>query len=259
MRQSISFDRAASFYDRTRAMPPATVDAITDELLRQIDKVGADRLLEVGVGTGRIARPLLARGQAVVGVDISGEMVAQLLAQLTPDHRTPDIIFGDATRLPFGDNSFRAALMVHVFHLVASVGQAVAELRRVLAPNGVFLHKVQHDNEPFADAARWWDEALVKRGHPPIRRLHFPQQREILAATGAQLEVIDVIIDTTEVETAAIIEEVPMRLNSWSWQVDDALFQELAPQYQRWFAETYPPFVTEIATHQLEVWRWPPL
>ncbi|HUF53709.1 MAG TPA: class I SAM-dependent methyltransferase [Dehalococcoidia bacterium] len=257
MRQSISFDRAASFYDRTRAMPPATVEAITNELLAQTKKAGADRLLEVGVGTGRISRPLLERGQHVVGVDISTEMMAQLLAQLTPAHLAPDLMLGDATRLPFCDDTFRAVLMVHVFHLVASVEKTIQEIRRVLAPGGVFLHKVQRDNAPFAANERWWNDALTGRGHPPISRMTFDHQREILAATGAQLESIDIVTDATEVDAEVIIEEIPMRLNSWSWQVDDAVFEELAPAYQRWFAETYPPVVIEKATHQLEVWRWP--
>jgi SAM-dependent methyltransferase len=167
------------------------------------------------------------------------------------------LLFGDATRLPFRDDSFRAVLMVHVFHLVASIEQTIDEIRRVLAPGGVFLHKVQRDNEPFAAAARWWDDALQARGHPPVRRVTFVRQREVLAATGARVELIDIISDTAEVEMAAIIEEVPMRLNSWSWQVDDALFAELAPAYQRWLGDTYPAFVTEEATHSLEVWRWP--
>lgn len=257
MRKSISFDRAASFYDRTRAMPPTTVEAITNELLAQIQKAGADRLLEIGVGTGRIARPLLARGQPVVGIDISAEMMARLHDQVTPTHLAPDLILGDATRLPFRDNSFAAVLLVHVLHLVASVDEAIHEIRRVLTPGGVFLHKVQRDNEAFAGTARWWDEALAARGHPPIRRMTFDLQREILSATGARLEAIEIISDTNEVELNAIIEEVPMRLHSWSWQVADSVYEGCAPAYQRWLRENYPPFVTEDVTHELEVWRWP--
>src|SRR3972149_3327510 len=45
-----------------------------------------------------------------------------------------------AALLPFASGAFRAALTVHVLHLVSSWQAALAEIRRVLAPGGVFIH-----------------------------------------------------------------------------------------------------------------------
>jgi SAM-dependent methyltransferase len=61
----------------------ATVDgvvALLDEhaAAAQPPRPGNRRVLELGVGTGRLALPLAARGVAVVGVDASAEMLARL-------------------------------------------------------------------------------------------------------------------------------------------------------------------------------------
>lgn len=68
---SISFDRAADFYDATRALPRQVMQGLTAALLDEIRAADAKTVLEVGVGTGRIARPLLERGVHVCGVDIT--------------------------------------------------------------------------------------------------------------------------------------------------------------------------------------------
>ena len=69
MHTSRSFDRAAEFYDKTRPLFDATVDAGIRSLLEAAGE-GA-RILEVGAGTGRISIPLLERGADLIGCDIS--------------------------------------------------------------------------------------------------------------------------------------------------------------------------------------------
>jgi hypothetical protein len=59
MAGAIDFDRAADTYDGTRALPPEALGQTTELLSGEI---GSRRCLEVGVGTGRIARPLAAAG-----------------------------------------------------------------------------------------------------------------------------------------------------------------------------------------------------
>jgi ubiquinone/menaquinone biosynthesis C-methylase UbiE len=99
--RSLSFDRAATFYDATRALNAHVAERLTDALEREIRAAG-NRVLEPGVGTGRIARPVAERGIRVTGVDISSRMMEQLSAQLTRPHRARPRV-GDATRLPFAD------------------------------------------------------------------------------------------------------------------------------------------------------------
>ncbi len=256
-RQSVSFDRAASYYDDTRAMPPDAVNAITDAILDALARNGAGHLLEVGIGTGRISLPLMARGLPVTGVDISAAMIARLRDKLTAGHHTPNLIFGDATRLPFRDDAFPAALTVHVLHLVSSADDALAEIRRVLAPGGVYLNKQHRDNQPLAASGAWWDDALERRGHARDGRLRFEQQRELIRASGASLELVDVCQQVNHMDPDEVLDKTQRRVHSWTWQIPDDIFEDCLIEYEPWFRAHYPTEIVEELTHELEIWRWP--
>ena len=77
MSDSVSFDRAAEYYDATRGYTPegerAMVDILTDELR------GRGRVLEIGVGTGQVALPLHAAGIPLVGLDLARPMMDRLV------------------------------------------------------------------------------------------------------------------------------------------------------------------------------------
>src|SRR6187399_3619069 len=70
----------AEHYDETSdaMFDPAVVDPAVD-LLAQLAAGGP--ALELGIGTGRIALPLAARGVEVHGIDLSEAMVARLRAK----------------------------------------------------------------------------------------------------------------------------------------------------------------------------------
>ena len=132
---SISFDRAAEFYDKTRGLPQQEWDQLADLLTAEL---GTAKCLEIGVGTGRIALPLHQRGVRLVGVDISVPMLARLKANAGGEAPFP-IIVTDATRLPFKDASYDALLASHVFHLIPDWREAADEALRVVRPGGVLL------------------------------------------------------------------------------------------------------------------------
>ena len=70
----------AEHYDESLdAMFAARVVDPTVDFLFAI--AGGGPALELGIGTGRIALPLAARGTAVSGFDLSGAMVARLRAK----------------------------------------------------------------------------------------------------------------------------------------------------------------------------------
>jgi SAM-dependent methyltransferase len=70
-------DRMAGVYDKWFAVPSDTEDPV--ELLS--DLAGAGPVLELGIGTGRVALPLAQRGHEVRGVDASEVMVERLRAK----------------------------------------------------------------------------------------------------------------------------------------------------------------------------------
>src|SRR5207302_1623373 len=67
------------------------------------------RVLDVGAGQGTFARRLVARGFEVVPVDDAPAAVAVLRKRVSPA-----AVQADATRLPFPDGSFDAAVLGEV-------------------------------------------------------------------------------------------------------------------------------------------------
>ncbi|MEE9592171.1 MAG: class I SAM-dependent methyltransferase, partial [Thermoplasmata archaeon] len=70
-----NFDRIAHRYDETRTLPSSQMEAVMGHLVSALSSY--DRVLEVGVGTGRFAIPLQRAGIPLIGVDISARMVAR--------------------------------------------------------------------------------------------------------------------------------------------------------------------------------------
>ena len=68
-------DQIAAVYDQWR-LPIVRFTDATVEFLASV--AGKGRLLELGIGTGRIALPLVAKGSRVFGIDASEKMVKQM-------------------------------------------------------------------------------------------------------------------------------------------------------------------------------------
>ena len=133
--------------------------------------------LEIGIGTGRVALPLVAAGQRLVGVDLSFAMLAKLREKSPTE---PPLVQADATLLPFRDGTFGGAVVAHVLHLVSDWRVVVAELRRVVHPGGVLLVtrgvprvRAAHGDHPTRARGRGLDDAArpARRPRRP-RRLH---------------------------------------------------------------------------------------
>ncbi|MET0227678.1 MAG: methyltransferase domain-containing protein, partial [Actinomycetes bacterium] len=135
---SIAFDRAAGYYDESRGLAPEAEELVADRVEAAVGPGG--RLLEIGVGTGRIALPLHRRGRDAVGIDLSMPMLERYRAKAAAAGLAPPAVLrADATRLPFPGACFDAVVEVHVLHLIPDWQGALAEARRVLTPGGVLL------------------------------------------------------------------------------------------------------------------------
>ena len=62
-------------YDETRVFDQDCFDSALDFITERFPPYTFSKLLELGIGTGRIAIPLTERGYQVTGVDISEEML----------------------------------------------------------------------------------------------------------------------------------------------------------------------------------------
>jgi SAM-dependent methyltransferase len=109
-----------------------------------VDLAGGGPALELGIGTGRIALPLAARGVAVSGIDLSEAMVDRLRAK--PGGAAIPVTIGDfSTVAAEGTPAGSFALVYLVFNTIMNVttqaGQ-VAVFRnagRHLRPGGAFV------------------------------------------------------------------------------------------------------------------------
>ena len=97
-----------------------------------------DRLLDVGTGTGLVARLAAERCENVVGIDHSDGMLAEARAAATRSGVGERTSFSamDAENLEFEDGSFDVVLSLFVFRHLPNPGAAAREMRRVLKPGG---------------------------------------------------------------------------------------------------------------------------
>lgn len=100
-----------------------------------------DLLLDLGCGAGRHAFESLRRGCRVVAFDYSraelkdvGGMFVALEGEL--DDPWGRCVNGDATRLPFADDTFDRIIAAEVLEHIPADEAAMAELCRVLKPGG---------------------------------------------------------------------------------------------------------------------------
>jgi SAM-dependent methyltransferase len=124
------------------------------------------RVLDLGCGTGKLARHLAGAGLRVTGCDISANMLDRAAAadpaatagwiQLDPDWRT----------LPFATASFDAVLAASVLEYVGSPDAVLGECARVLRSGGVLLCTVPDPRHPV----RWLEWLLATAAQvPPVR------------------------------------------------------------------------------------------
>jgi SAM-dependent methyltransferase len=134
------FADVAAAYDRGRPeYPPAVIERIVAEL-------GADRspraarVLDVGAGTGKLTRPLLAAGLDVVAVEPVERMRSALARAVGPERA----LDGRAEAIPLGGASVDGAVCAEAFHWFDGE-RAAAELHRVLRPGGALVVMWLHE------------------------------------------------------------------------------------------------------------------
>ena len=111
--------------------------AMLDDYLRDLPLPEAARVLEVGSGTGAIARVLAAlpRVGEVVGLDPS-PVFTERARRLASGVANLAFVTGDGRALPFADGAFDAVVCHTVLSHVPDPERVVAEARRVTAPGG---------------------------------------------------------------------------------------------------------------------------
>ncbi|MDH6139856.1 MULTISPECIES: class I SAM-dependent methyltransferase [Kitasatospora] len=165
--------RLAAAYERGNDLPGASLRAWAHLITSQL--VDADRILEVGAGTGIFCAALAEQvPQAeIVGVDPSEPM----LAEAARHHGHPRVHYrlGTADALPLDAGSCDAALLSRVVHHLPDRPAAARELARVLRPGGRVVIRTTVRERLDSPVYRYWPELLT---HDARR---FPAEAELLA------------------------------------------------------------------------------
>ncbi len=163
--RSRSFETVATDYERHRPEYPA-------EALRwaagQLGLEPGARVLDVGAGTGKLTRGLVAAGFEAVAVEPGGPMLAQL-REAVPEaeaHEAP------AEAIPLPDGSVGAAFAGQAFHWFDRE-RALPELHRVIGVGGglALLWNWWDDRDPLQ---RELGELMGYAGHEPYRNDELP-------------------------------------------------------------------------------------
>ncbi len=142
------FSRAAAAYDEAAVLQRA-VAAHLDERLELVT-IQPVRVLDVGAGTGILTEKMLARypDAQVVAVDLSEAMLRRARGKLVDQAswwarlrgRCPaDLVVADAYQLPFADGSFDLIVSNLMLQWCDDLDAVLAELRRLLRPEGLLL------------------------------------------------------------------------------------------------------------------------
>jgi SAM-dependent methyltransferase len=235
---SIHFDRAADFYDETRAVDDETTSRAVDILAGEVQ--GRGTVLEIGVGTGIMALPLVERGVEVVGIDLSDAMLRRLIGK-SGGARLP-VVRADATRLPFADDTFGSAYARHVLHLIPRWEAAVRELCRVVGGGVVLIEAGGSAGGGWHDLWETMREAIGPVGDHVGLDMSANGRAELDDAfrdAGAIPRDLPAIEYEDRDTIASVIAEVDRRTPSWTWRVSDEDIDRAIDAARRYATERY--------------------
>ena len=155
-------------------------------------------VIEIGAGTGR-SLPHYERARRVVAIEPDTSMAKRIDERLAETRVPVEVVQASAESLPFPDESFDAAVAAFVLCSVPHPDRAVAEVRRVLRPNGrlVLLEHVRGD-----DRLASWQDRLT------------PLHRRIMGGCHPNRDTLATVaragFDVTGVDRVRLAESLPL-------------------------------------------------
>jgi ubiquinone/menaquinone biosynthesis C-methylase UbiE len=141
-----AYDATASSFERYRSLPPSVVESIRSAIKSTTRLPDQARVLDLGAGTGRLAKSFLTAGDFYFGVDSSLGMLQEFSAK--PEFReskTSLLAEAEGRHLPFRDAIFDLVLLMQVLNS-ANWRPMLDECLRVLRLGGIVV--VGHIKSP---------------------------------------------------------------------------------------------------------------
>lgn len=165
----IDWSRTSHDYAAHRPGPPARLYDMLAAL--EVGRPG-QQLLDIGTGTGLVAREFARRGVNVAGTDIAAGQIATARAEAAREGLDIDFQVAPAERCPHGDARFDVVTASQCW-LYFDVDRTCAELKRVLKPGGVLV-TMHFSWLPRRDAIARASEDLVLHFNPAWRGADWP-------------------------------------------------------------------------------------
>lgn len=159
--RTIDWSRTSADYATHRPGPPTRLY----ELLAVLGVgVSGQRVLDLGTGTGLLAREFARRGCLAAGSDLAPGQIEAARAQAQREGLDIDFRVAPAEAQPFGDASFDVVTAAQCWWYF-DAPRTVAEIRRLLRPGGCFV-VTQFSWLPLEDPLARASEELVLRFNP---------------------------------------------------------------------------------------------
>jgi SAM-dependent methyltransferase len=237
--ETISFDRAAEFYDATRDVGDEATTEAVEHVAAALE--GRGRVLEIGVGTGILALPVAARGHDVVGIDVSTAMLAKLRGKAGAERLR--LLEADARWLPFPGDTFGGSYLRHVLHLIPDWAAAAAELCRVVEPGGPILVDAGHTGS--LEWREFWAviaPVLGPAAEPPGLDLTRDGEGALdggFRAAGATPDGMTRFWYPGRDTWSDVLEEMEARSPSFTWRVSDEALRRAVELGREWVLERH--------------------
>lgn len=239
-----NYDNAVEYYDATRGYREGVVERYRNALFAITGADASARILELGIGSGLIARAFQPAAQPYVGIDYSRGMMRLIAGKLDGGLR-PLLAQADARYLPFRAGRFDIVQAVRVFHHLPDWRDCIDEARRLLKPGGalVIAENIPPDGAgqpPWAIVQDKWDEILSGLGAEDAGADHGiwltdDAMRQYLESTGAQVDAVDLLRYLEKpVSPRIMVERRAARMFSSDWRLPEALHQEASRALRDW-------------------------
>ena len=178
------YDKLAPHYDRRWSF---YVEQTLRETLSRLELEPGESLLDVGCGTGVLLKALSTsvHNATLAGADPSPEMLKVARKRLDEAVRLEE---SPAENLPFADASFDVVVSANAFHYFRNPLGALAEMARVLRPNGRLVLTDWCDDYIACRVCNLWLR-LFNRAH--FRTYGEKQCRQLLEQAGFTAVRID--------------------------------------------------------------------
>jgi len=171
---------SATYADETNELQRLEAD-----LRREIvEELRGQRVLEVGAGTGRVTRDLIAGGAEVFATDLVAEM---LLRAPTRSETAGRACVARAEQLPYRAGSFDAVVCALTIGHVADLSGALGSMVEVVRPGGALVLTGFHPEATLRGWRRTFSHAGVERSIE--QHVHeLSEYKRILGCLGCRIE-----------------------------------------------------------------------